>query len=105
MKLEYEKKFKKELKKINQPKDKKNIDKALKALMAVPHVGELFNTPNVKKLIGYDKYWRIRAGDFRIGFVVEDDIIYIERIGHRGQFYDYYPEMFDPIEASGSQMI
>lgn len=105
MKLKFENKFKKELKKINQPKDKKSIEKALKILADIPHVGELFNTANVKKLQGYDKYWRIRAGDFRIGFMIEDETIFIERVGHRGQFYNYYPEMLMANVEFGQMML
>jgi mRNA interferase RelE/StbE len=46
--------------------------------------------PNgVKKLSGYDKYYRIRVGDWRIIYAVEEDrlIILVLEIGSRGGVY------------------
>lgn len=32
--------------------------------------------------------FRIRTGDYRIQFHVEGDVVVVERIGHRGGFYE-----------------
>jgi mRNA interferase RelE/StbE len=44
--------------------------------------------PSCKKLTGEEKY-RIRSGNYRILFIIEDDIliIYIVKIGHRRDVY------------------
>jgi mRNA interferase RelE/StbE len=46
----------------------------------------------VKKLSGYDKYYRIRVGDWRIIYTVEEDrlIILVLEIGSRGGVYKEY---------------
>lgn len=47
---------------------------------------------DVKKLKGYENYYRLRVGDIRIIFEKEDDklkIIVID-IGNRGQIYNKY---------------
>ncbi len=51
-------------------------------------VSAINNLPDgdVKKLQGEDKY-RLRVGDFRIIFDRNGDILYIEKIGNRGQVY------------------
>ncbi len=32
--------------------------------------------------------YRVRTGDYRVQFYVEQDTVVIERIGHRDRFYD-----------------
>lgn len=41
---------------------------------------------DVKKLKGLP-YYRLRVGDFRILFTQNREILYIEKIGNRGQIY------------------
>lgn len=42
---------------------------------------------DVKKLAGYSKEYRLRVGDVRILFTMEDDTITINNILPRGQVY------------------
>jgi mRNA interferase RelE/StbE len=59
------------------------IDRAIQDLAADPRpVG-------CKKLVGYDNLYRIRAGDWRISYAVEDDrlIILVLEISTRGGAY------------------
>jgi len=46
--------------------------------------------PGVKKLKGYRDYWRIRVGDYRIIYTIQDDrlIVTVLRIGNRRDVYD-----------------
>ena len=41
----------------------------------------------MKKLQGLDNGYRLRVGDLRVLFSIEDDIIYIDNIIPRGQAY------------------
>lgn len=43
----------------------------------------------VKKLKGYRDYWRIRVGDYRIIYTIQDDrlLVIVIRIGHRREVY------------------
>ena len=43
----------------------------------------------VKKLKGYRDYWRIRVGDYRIIYAIQDDrlLVIVIRIGHRRDVY------------------
>ena len=43
----------------------------------------------VKKLTGAENLWRIRVGDFRIVYTIEDDrlIVLVVKIGHRRKIY------------------
>ena len=42
---------------------------------------------DVKKLKGYEVYYRLRVGDLRVLFTIENDIITITDILPRGQAY------------------
>lgn len=45
--------------------------------------------PGVTRLTGPDDLWRIRIGDYRVGYAIEDDrlVILIMRIATRGAVY------------------
>mgnify|MGYP005806433325 FL=1 len=42
---------------------------------------------NIRKLAGYENEYRLRVGDLRVLFTIEDDIITINSILPRGQAY------------------
>ncbi|MBZ5516575.1 MAG: type II toxin-antitoxin system RelE/ParE family toxin [Acidobacteriia bacterium] len=64
-----------DLPKLDQKRIKEKIDR----------LGENPRPPGVKRLQGQRDYWRIRVGDYRIIYVIEDDRlqILVVRIGHR----------------------
>jgi mRNA interferase RelE/StbE len=71
----------KELRKLS-AKDRKKIATAIDSLVDVPR-------PNgVKKMVGANA-WRIRVGDYRLVYVIEDKQLVVEviRIGHRRDVY------------------
>jgi mRNA interferase RelE/StbE len=45
-------------------------------------------TGNIKRLRQADYAYRLRMGDYRILFDVEDDTIVIQKIGHRKDVYE-----------------
>lgn len=69
----------KEYKQLNEPL-KGRIKKALLKLELEPPEG------NIKSLVGISGY-RVRIGDYRITYKIEDEKIYITAIQPRGQVY------------------
>lgn len=63
--------------------DKKRIINALKLL---PHSGD------IKQVKGYDNFMRLRVGDYRIIYTIEENIltIYVLDAGNRGDIYKRY---------------
>jgi mRNA interferase RelE/StbE len=58
----------------------------------LPEVDTLKDFPNIKAMVGYPGYYRFRFGDYRIGFIITDDVVVIlMRILHRREFYRYFP--------------
>lgn len=44
-----------------------------------------------EKLKGYQTYYRIRFGNYRVGVSYEDDTLTFERVLHRKEIYRYFP--------------
>ena len=46
---------------------------------------------NLKRLDAAGKYYRIRVGDYRVGFVFEQGAVTFVRCLHRKEIYRYFP--------------
>ncbi|MFC0182366.1 mRNA interferase RelE/StbE [Pseudarcicella hirudinis] len=82
--------FIKELKKCP-----KQIQKGvIEILEELEKVDSVMDIKNVKKLNGYDTFYRIRIGSYRIGLEIEDGVIkivWILTILSRGDIYKKFP--------------
>ncbi|HEX7360254.1 MAG TPA: type II toxin-antitoxin system RelE/ParE family toxin [Bryobacteraceae bacterium] len=54
------------------------------------HLASAPRPPGCKKLKGGDKEWRIRVGDYRIVYEIDDTarLVDVTRIAHRREAYD-----------------
>ena len=61
----------------------KRLDPAIQALAGDPR------PPGCKKLSGERSLWRIRTGDYRIVYQVEDEqlLVLVVKVGHRREIY------------------
>ncbi|MBS3772049.1 MAG: type II toxin-antitoxin system RelE/ParE family toxin [Bacteroidales bacterium] len=78
----FESKAEKEL--LELPKeDLKRIDTKIRQLNKNPR------PPGIKKLVGKIEGWRIRAGDYRILYQIDDEkkLVKVYRIKHRREVY------------------
>ena len=88
MKVFYEASFEKDLKKID---DQKMFDKIRELINLVKISNSISDMKNIKKLHGAKNYYRIRIGDYRIGFEsIEDTIVFVRAL-HRKDIYKYFP--------------
>ena len=60
------------------------IDRKILALAENPR------PPGCKKLRGYKDQWRIRVGDWRVVFIIDDDAkrVSVTRVAHRREVYE-----------------
>jgi mRNA interferase RelE/StbE len=73
--------------------DKKIIERALNAVEKIESASSLRDVSNIKAMQGYTGFYRIRFGDYRIGFQVTDkDTVRILAIDHRSKIYRHFPE-------------
>jgi mRNA interferase RelE/StbE len=86
----YEEDFLKDLKKLKGTPYYKSI--ATLCFEQVPSLKSIADIPSLKKLKGYDNYYRIRKGDFRIGIKIEGANITFLRCLSRKDIYKYFPK-------------
>jgi mRNA interferase RelE/StbE len=87
MKLDITKKFQKDLKKI----DLSIKPKILNIIDNIENADNLNQINDVKKIKGYKNYYRIKIGNYRLGFRLFDDEVKLERLMHRKEIYKYFP--------------
>ena len=84
----YESSFAKDLKRVKDEQLLKRIQNVIEEIKAA---NELAEVRNLKKLQGYDTFYRLRLGDYRIGIEVEDRTLIFVRILHRKDIYRRFP--------------
>ena len=70
-------------------KDLKKIDKSdtIKILQTIKKLEDYPNITNVKKLTNHYPPFRLRIGDYRVLFDIEDEKIIVSNIKHRKEAY------------------
>ncbi|HBG92940.1 MAG: hypothetical protein A3J81_00165 [Nitrospirae bacterium RIFOXYB2_FULL_43_5] len=86
----YKKTFLKELKKL--PKDIRIKAEHL-CFDILPEIENLAVIRGLEKLVGYENFYKVRFGDYRIGIEIDIQSKIIEccRAMHRKEIYRYYP--------------
>lgn len=74
----------------------KELNKAMQMKLAeliekLQQAASIDAVPNVKKLKGYKTAYRIRMGEYRIGFLLQTDTILLSRVMNRKEIYRYFP--------------
>ncbi|MDD3793688.1 MAG: type II toxin-antitoxin system mRNA interferase toxin, RelE/StbE family [Candidatus Gracilibacteria bacterium] len=86
--IEIDESFKKDFLKIKNYEVKKRILSKIETLEKVNFLEEI---TNIKKLKGFEKYYRIRIGDYRIGFEYNGEKIILIRVRSRKDIYNIFP--------------
>ena len=88
MKVLFEKSFGRDLKKI---KDKRLLEQVQEAIDQVESAASIGDVPNMKKMQGFDTYYRIRVGDYRIGIEISEGQVIFVCFLNRKDIYRYFP--------------
>lgn len=88
MQVEFLSKFSADLDKLNQKAVKANV---LRLILLVESAASLKELPNLKKLAGFKSAYRIRIGDYRVGFFYENNKVVFARVVHRKDIYKVFP--------------
>lgn len=89
MKVLYAKTFSKDIDKISRLSSVKGSLR--ETLSQLKNASSLADIPGIRKLQGYDKYYRIRIGEYRLGIKAEESLIEIVRFLHRKDVYRKFP--------------
>ena len=82
------KQFEKDTEKELSPKMQLRLADIIEELQKVSKPSEI---NNIKKLKGFKSAYRVKMGDYRIGFILEDNLIKLSRIMNRKEIYRYFP--------------
>jgi len=89
MEVKYKPSFVKDFNKIKSKKEQEEIYKiCFKDILEVKSISEI---RNLKKIKGYDHYYRIRKGNYRIGFKYDGEEVVFMRVLRRSDIYKYFP--------------
>jgi len=88
LKVEFKSSFARDIKKV---KDKPVLKELKTIIDQVKRAAGLHEINNLKQLKGEGKYFRIRMGEYRIGLVVQNDVVNFVRFLHRREIYRHFP--------------
>lgn len=88
MNVIYTKTITKDVRKI---KDKKLTDKLTAIIQQLKTASSLEEVQQLKKLKGHPAAYRIRVGDYRLGFYYEENTVILARIVKRSDIYKLFP--------------
>jgi len=88
MKIDYRKRFLKELSKI--PTEIRSSIESF-VFKELPKANSIIELGRVEKMKGYPSYYKIRFGSYRIGLRIKNDKVILERVLHRKDIYRYFP--------------
>ena len=88
MQTAFTQKFKKQ---VDSCKDMRIRKRLFFVIEEVSAAETLSSVKNVKKLKGANHSFRIKFGDYRIGIVLDKDMIIFASFDHRRDIYKYFP--------------
>lgn len=88
MKVEYSKKFLKQLAVVPSDIRSKIEGFVFEELVSTPSIYEI---GKVEKMKGYDGFYKVRFGHYRLGLVIENEIITVKTVMHRREIYKFFP--------------
>ena len=88
MEVSYSKKFLKQLAGIPSETRVKIEGFVFNELVSVSSISSL---GKVEKMQGYDGFYKVRFGNYRLGLVIENDVITVKTVMHRREIYKFFP--------------
>ena len=88
MKTAFRESFDKDLSAVTDAALLRRIQKVVEQVEAARTFQQI---PNLKRLEASGKYYRIRLGEYRLGFVFENGAVTFVRCLHRKEIYRYFP--------------
>lgn len=89
MKISYDESFEKSIKKL---KDAKIKAKLITLIELFEEANSLQEIPHIKKMQGFQTFYRVRIGDYRLGFELTDsNTVLLIMVAHRKDIYRYFP--------------
>ncbi|MCK9396280.1 MAG: type II toxin-antitoxin system RelE/ParE family toxin [Methylobacter sp.] len=88
MKVEYSKKFLKQLAAV--PIDIRSKIESF-VFDELVSTSSIYEMGKVEKMKGYDGFYKVRFGNYRLGLVIENELITVKVVMHRREIYKFFP--------------
>ena len=88
MKVLFKASFARDLKKVRNKGLLKQVDQVIEQIKSAASIN---NVEDLKKMQGYDAFYRIRMGDYRVGIEIVNEQVIFVRLLHRKDIYRYFP--------------
>ncbi len=88
MEVRFRKQFLKDLTRIPN-EDRIKIENLVFSEIPAANSNKIFQS--ISKMRGYQNYYKIRLGDFRIGLYIKDNVLEFQRVLHRKDIYRSFP--------------
>jgi len=90
VKFSIEKSFDRDVDRI---KDKKLLKRLRTLISMLDNADTIHGIPHIKKIEGYESYYRIKIGDYRLGMeAISNREVLLIRFLHRKDIYRYFPK-------------
>jgi mRNA interferase RelE/StbE len=88
MNILFERKFLKDVECISEKSVRQHIENIISEIEIAQQLNEL---PHLKKIKGHGSAYRIRIGNYRLGFFYENHTAIFSRVLHRKDIYKHFP--------------
>ena len=88
MEVRYHRRFDRDLGRIRDRALSRSVEQVIEELKAASNITDV---RNVVKMVGWERHYRIRVGNYRLGLEMDGDVAILTRFRHRREFYRYFP--------------
>ena len=88
MEIRYSRNFIRDIRRVRDASIRRRVDRALDDLEAASTVADV---AAVRRIASGGRLYRIRIGDYRLGFALDGNAVTLMRFMHRRQIYRYFP--------------
>ena len=88
MEIRYSRDFIRDLRRVRDASIRRRVDRAVDDLEAASTVAEV---AGVRRIVSEGRRYRIRIGDYRLGFALDGNAVTLMRFMHRRQIYRHFP--------------
>ena len=88
MRLEIKSSFNRDLRRIHDRDVRRRLTRKMDEIEAASNLTQV---TDIVKMQGYDHLYRIRVGNYRLGIAIESDVVILQKLDHRRDFYRGFP--------------
>ena len=89
MRVRYKPSFRRDIRRIRDADLNRRIQRKITEIEAIVTISEVSGIGRLRSASG--NHYRVRIGEYRLGVIVEGDLVTLLRFSHRSDFYRRFP--------------